>query len=91
MLEIIVLPLVTIITSKETLAVIMALHQNGIPVRILLLVRCPLNQTFFKGFDGSCSVVMKSLGHPKNSTKCQGCLLKLDILLDQGTTNAEFA
>ena len=48
MLGIIVLPLSTMVTCKETRAVIIALNKRGLQARILLPVRLHLNQPFIR-------------------------------------------
>ena len=89
-LGIIVLPLSTMVTCKETRVVIIALHKKGFTGKDIAASKIAPKSTIYriiKNFKESGSiVVMTASGHPRKSSKRQDCLLKLIQLRDQGTT-----
>ena len=89
MLGIIVLPLSTMVTCKETSAVI-ALHKKGFRGKDI----APKSTIYqiIKNFKESSSIVVeKASGRPRKSSKRQDRLLKLIQLRDRGTTSTELA
>ena len=95
MLEIIVLPLLTMVTCKETRAVIIALHKKGFTGKDIAASKIAPKSTIYriiKNFKERGSIVVKKAsGRPRKSSKRQDRLLKLIQLQDRGTTSAEFA
>ena len=95
MLEIIVLPLLTMVTCKETRAVIIALHKKGFTGKDIAASKIAPKSTIFriiKNFKERGSIVVKKAsGRPRKSSKRQDRLLKLIQLRDRGTTSAELA
>uniref|UniRef100_A0AAZ3SD99 Transposase Tc1-like domain-containing protein n=1 Tax=Oncorhynchus tshawytscha TaxID=74940 RepID=A0AAZ3SD99_ONCTS len=94
-LGIIVLPLSTMVTCKETRAVIIALHKKVFTGKDIAAYKITTKSTIYriiKNFTESGSiVVMKASGRPRKSSKCQDRLLKLIQLRDRGTTSTELA
>lgn len=81
-------PLVTMVTWKETCAVVIDLHKNSFPgCRILLLIRLHLNQPFSglsRTSRGEGSVVVENAsGTKKTSSESQGCLCRLEAPPEQ--------
>lgn len=95
MLEIIVLPLLTMVTCKETRAVIIALHKKGFTGKDIAASKIAPKSTIYriiKNFkERGPIVVKKASGRPRKSSKRQDRLLKLIQLRDRGTTSAELA
>ena len=93
MLGIIVLPLSTMVTCRETRAVIIALHKNSFTGKDIAASKFVPKSTIYriiKNFKESCSIVVKKAsGRPRKSSKCQDRLLKLIQLQDRGTTSTE--
>ena len=84
MLGIIVLPLSAMVTCTETRAVIIALHKKIAPKSAIYRI--------LKNFkENGSNYVKKAAGHPRKSSKCQDCLLKLMQLWDWRTTSTEHA
>ena len=85
----IVLPLSTMVTCKETRAVIIALHKNGFTGKDIAASKIAPKSTIYriiKNFKESGSIVVKKAsGRPRKSSKCQ------DRLRDRGTTSTELA
>ena len=95
MLGIIVLPLSTMVTCKETRAVIIALHKKGFTGKDIAASKIAPKSTIYriiKNFKESGSIVVKKAsGCPRKSSKRQDRLLKLIQLRDRGTTSTELA
>ena len=95
MLEITVLPLLTMVTCKETRAVIIVLHKKGFTGKDIAASKIAPKSTIYqiiKNFKERGSVVVKKAsGCPRKSSKRQDHLLKLIQPQDQGTTSAELA
>ena len=95
MLGIIVLPLSTMVTCKETRAVIIALHKKGFTGKDIAASKIAPKSTIYriiKNFKESGSIVVKKAsGNPKKFSKRQDHLLKLIQLRDRGTTSTELA
>ena len=95
MLGIIVLPLSTMVTCKETRAVIIALHKKGFTGKDIAASKIAPKSTIYriiKNFKESGSIVVKKAsGRPRKSSKRQDRLLKLIQLRDRGTTSTELA
>ena len=95
MLGIIVLPLSTMVTGKETHAVIIALHKKVFTGKDIAASKITPKSTIYqiiKNFKESSSIVLKKAsGHPRKSRKRQDHLLKLIWLRDWVTTSAELA
>ena len=95
MLGIIVLPLSTIVTCKETHAVIITLHKKGFTGKDIAASKiAPISSIYriIKNFMESGSIVVKKAsGCPRKSSKRQDRLLKLIQLQDRGTTSTELA
>ena len=93
MLGIIVLPLSTMVTCKETRAVIIALHKKGFTGKDIAASKIAPKSTIYriiKNFKESSSIVVKKAsGRPRKSSKRQDHLLKLIQLQDRGTTCTE--
>ena len=81
MLGIIVLPLSTMVTCKETHAVIIALHKKGFTGKDIAASKIALKSTIYriiKNFKESGSIVVKKAsGRQRKSSKRQDRLLKL--------------
>ena len=94
MLGIIVLPLSSMVTCKETRAVI-ALHKKGFTGKDIAASKIAPKSTIYqiiKNFKESGSIVVKKAsGRPRKSSKCPDHLLELIQLRDQGTTSTELA
>jgi transposase len=94
-LGIIVLPLSTMVTCKETRAVIIALHKKGFTGKDIAASKIAPKSTIYriiKNFKESGSIVVKKAsGRPRKSSKRQDRLLKLIQLRDRGTTSTELA
>ena len=95
MLGIIVHPLSTMVTCKETRAVIIALHKKGFTGKhIAVSILAPKSTIYriIKNFKESGSIVVKKAsGLRRKSSKRQDPLLKLIQLRDRGTTSTELA
>ena len=95
MLGIIVLPLSTMVTCKETLAIIIALHKKGFTGKDIAARKIAPKSTIYriiKNFNESNSIaVKKASGHPRKSSKRQDCFLKLFQLRDRDTTSTELS
>ena len=95
MLGIIVLPLSTMVTTKETRAFIIALHKKGFTGKDIDAIKIAPKSTIYriiKNFkESGLIVVTKASGRPRKSSKHQDRLLKLIQLRDQGTTSTERA
>ena len=95
MLGIIVLPLSTMVTCKETRAVIIALHKKGFTGKDIAASKIAPKSPIYriiKNFKESGSIVVKKdSGRPRKSSKRQDRLLKLIRLRDRGTTSTELA
>ena len=95
MLGIIVLALSTMLTCKETRAVIIALHKKGFTGKDIAASKIAPKSTIYwiiKNFKESGSIVVKKAsGRPRKSSKRQDRLLKLIQLRDWGTTSTELA
>ena len=95
MLGIIVLPLSTMVTCKETRAVIIALHKKGFTGKDIAASKIAPKSTIYriiKNFKESGSIVVKKASRsPRKSSKRQDRLLKLIQLRDRGTTSTELA
>lgn len=87
MLGIIVLPLSTMVTCKETRAVIIALHKKGFTGKDIAASKIAPKSTIYriiKNFKESGSIVVKKAsGRPRKSSKRQDRLLKLIQLRDR--------
>ena len=91
-LGIIVLPLSTMLTCKETRAVIIALQKKGFTGKDNAASKIAPKSTIYRIIKESCSIVVKKAsGRPRKSSKCQDRLLKLIQLRDRGTTSTELA
>ena len=95
MLGIIVLPLSTMVTCKETRAIIIALHKKGFTGKDIAASKIAPKSTIyqtFKNFKERGSIVVKKASErPRKSSKRQDHLLKLIQLRDQGTNSTELA
>ena len=95
MLGIIVLPLSTMVTCKETRAVTIALHKKGFTGKDIAASKIAPKPTIYRiirNFKESGSIVVKKAsGRPRKSSKRQDCLLKLIQLRDRGTISTELA
>ena len=95
MLEIIVLPLLTMVTCKETRAAIIALHKNGFTGKDIVATKIAPKSTIYriiKNFKKRGSIlVKKASGRPRKSSKRQERLLKRIQLRDRSATSAELA
>ena len=95
MLGIIVLPLSTMVTCKETRAVIIALHKKGFTGKDIAASKIAPKSTMYriiKNFkETSSSVVKQASGCPRKSSKLRNRLLKLIQLWDRCTTITEFS
>uniref|UniRef100_A0A9J7X6D7 Transposase Tc1-like domain-containing protein n=1 Tax=Cyprinus carpio carpio TaxID=630221 RepID=A0A9J7X6D7_CYPCA len=95
MLEIIVLPLLTMVTCKETRAAIIAVHKNGFTGKDIVATKIAPKSTiyrFIKNFKERGSIlVKKASGRPRKSSKRQDRLLKRIQLRDRSATSAELA
>ena len=95
MLGIIVLPLSTMVTCKETRSVIIALHKKGFTGKDIAASKIAPKSTIYwiiKIFKESDSIVVKKAsGCPRKSSKRQDRLLKLIQLRDRGTTSTALA
>lgn len=95
MLEIIVLPLLTMVTCKETCAAIIVLHKNGFTGKDIVATKIAPQSTIYriiKNFKERGSIlVKKASGHPRKSSKHQDRLLKRIQLRDRSATSAELA
>ena len=93
MLGIIVLPLSTMVTCKETCAVIIALHKKGLTGKDIAASKIAPKPTIYrivKNFKESGSIVVKKAsGRPRKPSKCQDSLQKLIQLQDRGTTSTD--
>ena len=92
-MEFIVL-LSTMVTCKETCAVIIVLHKMGFTGKDITSSKIAPKSTIYriiKNFKESGSIVVEASGHPRKSSKCQDHLLKLIQLWDRGTTSTELA
>ena len=94
-LGIIVLPLSTIVTCKETSSVIIALHKKCFTGKDIADSKIAPKSTIYriiKNFKESGSIVVKKTsGRPRKSSKCKDRLLKLIQLRDRATTSTELA
>ena len=94
MLEIIV-PLLTMVTCKETRAAIIALHKNGFTGKDIVATKIAPQSTIYriiKNFKERGSIlVKKASGRPRKSSKHQDRLLKRIQLWDRSATSAELA
>ncbi|GLD61471.1 transposase-like protein [Lates japonicus] len=94
-LDIIVPLLLTMVTCKETRAVIIALHKKGLTGKFIAATKIAFQSTIdriIKNFKERGSIVAKQApGHPRKSSKRQDRLLKLFQLRDRATTSAELA
>ncbi|CAB1427781.1 unnamed protein product, partial [Pleuronectes platessa] len=92
-LEVIVLPLLTMVTCKKTRAVFIVLHKKGFSGKDIAVSKIAPKSTIYriiKNFKESGSIVVKKAsGRPRKSSKCKDRLLKLIQLRDWGTTSAE--
>ena len=90
MLEIIVLPLSTMVTCKEAHAVIISLNKKGFTGKDIAASNIAPKSTIYriiKNFKESDSIVVKKTsGHPRKSSKH-----KFIQLRDRGTTSTELA
>uniref|UniRef100_A0A8C2F823 Transposase n=1 Tax=Cyprinus carpio TaxID=7962 RepID=A0A8C2F823_CYPCA len=95
MLEIIVLPLLTMVTCKEMRAAIIAVHKNGFTGKDIVATKIAPKSTiyrFIKNFKERGSIlVKKASGRPRKSSKRQDRLLKRIQLRDRSATSAELA
>ena len=95
MLGIIVHPLSTMVTCKETCAVIIDLHKKGFTGKDIAASKIAPKSTIYriiKNFTESGSIVVKKAsGRPRKSSKRQDRLRKLIQLRDWGTTSTELA
>ena len=95
MLEIIVLPLLTMVTCKETRAAIIALHKNGFTGKAIVATKIAPQSIIYriiKNFKERGSIlVKKASGRPRKSSKRQDRLLKRIQLRDRSATSAELA
>ena len=95
MLEIIVLPLLTMVTCKETRAAIIALHKNGFTGKDIVATKIAPKSTIYriiKNFKKRGSILVnKASGRPRKSSKRQDRLLKRIQLRDRSATSAELA
>ena len=93
MLGIIVLPLSTMVTCKETRASIIALHKKGFTGKDIAASKIAPTSTIYqtiKNFKESGSIVVKKASWcPRKSSKRLDRLLKLIQLRDRGTTSTE--
>ena len=93
MLGIIVLPLLAMVTCKETRAIIIALYKKGFTGKDIAASKIAPKSTIYwiiKNLKESGSIVVeKASGHPRKSSKGQDRLLKLIQLRDWGTTRTE--
>uniref|UniRef100_A0A087XF70 Transposase Tc1-like domain-containing protein n=1 Tax=Poecilia formosa TaxID=48698 RepID=A0A087XF70_POEFO len=83
----------TMVISKETRAVIIALHKNGLTGKAARKI-APQSTIYriFKNFKERGSIVAKKApGRPRKTSKRQDCLLKVFQLRDRATSSAEFA
>ena len=91
MLGIIVLPLSTMVTCKETRAFINALHKKGFTGKDIAASKIAPKSTIYRIInnlkESGSIVVKKASGHPKKFSKRQDRLLKLIQLQDRGTTS----
>ncbi|CAJ1053421.1 hypothetical protein NFI96_000349 [Xyrichtys novacula] len=94
-LNIIVPLLLTMVTCKETCAVIIALHKKGLTGKFIAATKIAPQSAIYriiKSFkERGSSVAKKAPGRPRKSTKCQDRLLKLFQLRDRAATSAELA
>ena len=92
---IIVLPLSTMVTCKETRAVIIALHKKGFTGKDIAASKIAPKSTIYriiKNFKERGSIVVKKAsGRPRKSSKRQDYLLKLIQLRDRGNTSTGLA
>ncbi|XP_028433596.1 uncharacterized protein LOC114555427 [Perca flavescens] len=95
MLEIIVLPLSTTVTCKETRAAIIALQKNGFTGKDIVATKIAPKSTIYriiKNFKKRGSIlVKKASGRPRKSSKRQDRLLKRIQLRDRSAISAELA
>ena len=95
MLDIIVPLLLTMVTCKETCAVIIALQKKGLTGKFIAASKIAPQSTIYriiKNFKERGSIVAKQTpGRPRKSSKRQDRLLKLFQLRDRATTSAELA
>ena len=92
MLGMIVLPLLNMVTCKETRAVIIALHKKGFTGKDIAASKIAPKSTIIKNFKESGSIVVKKAsGRPRKSRKRQDRLLQLIQLQDRGTPSTELA
>ena len=91
MLGIIVLPMSTMVTCKETRAVITALHKKGFTGKDFAASKIAPKSTIYriiKNFKESGSIVVKKAsGCPRKSSKRPDRLLKVIQLRDRGPTS----
>ena len=90
MLGIIVLPLSTMVTCKETRAVIIALHKKDVAAS-KTVPKSTIYRIIKNLKESGSIVVKKTSGCPRKSSKRQDRLLKLIQLRDRGTTSTELA
>ena len=97
MLVIIVLPLSTMVTCKETRAVVIALDKKGFIGKDIAASKIAPKSTIYriiKNFKESGSIVVRpnhTSGCSRKSRKRQDRLLKLIQLRNRGTTSTELA
>lgn len=94
-LGIIVSLLLTMVISKETRAVIIALHKNGLTGKSIAARKIAPQSTIYriiKNFKERGSIVAKKApGRPRKTSKRQDRLLKVFQLRDRATSSAELA
>lgn len=95
MLGIIVSLLLTMVISKETRAVIIALHKNGLTGKSIAARKIAPQSTIYriiKNFKERGSIVAKKApGRPRKTSKRQDRLLKVFQLRNRATSSAELA
>ncbi|KAL7862565.1 hypothetical protein SRHO_G00140060 [Serrasalmus rhombeus] len=83
------------VISKETRAVIIALHKNGLTGKSIAARKIAPQSTIYriiKNFKERGSIVAKKApGRPRKTSKCQDRLLKVFQLRDRATSSAELA
>ena len=88
MLGINVLPLLIMVTCKETPAVIIALHKKGFTGKDIAASKIAPKSSIYQiimNIRESGSIVVKASGRPRKSSKCQDRLQKLIQLQDRDT------
>ncbi|KAK1795586.1 hypothetical protein P4O66_001085 [Electrophorus voltai] len=79
------------VTSKQTCAVVIALHQNGFTGKEIAACKTAPKSNHLSNhqeLQGGSIAVKKASGHPRKSRKCQDRLLKRMQLQDRVTTSA---